>query len=59
MNKIKKIWISFWGKKYRIIYSDNLKENEVLVYRHKVYLKKGVIVNECRNSKRGSNPFEF
>lgn len=41
MNKIKKIWISFWGKKYKIIYSDKLRENEVLIYRHKIFIKKG------------------
>ena len=41
MKKLIDIWRNFWGRKYKIIYSDKLKENEVLVYRHKIFVKKG------------------
>ena len=41
IKKIMNLWRNFLGKKYKVIYSDNLKENEVLVYRHKIFVKKG------------------
>ena len=41
MKRLINIWRNFWGRKYKIIYSDKLKENEVLIYRHKIFIKKG------------------
>ena len=41
MKKLIWLWKKFWGKKYYIVYTDKLRENEVLFYRHKIYVKKG------------------
>jgi hypothetical protein len=42
LKNLKWLWISFWGRKYFIKYTDNLKEDEILVHGHKVYISKGV-----------------
>jgi hypothetical protein len=36
------LWTKFRGKKYFIKYTDELEEDEILVYRHRVYISKGV-----------------
>lgn len=36
--KLKWLWVKFWGKKYDIIKTRELKENEILIYKHKIYL---------------------
>ena len=41
MKKLKFLWMRFWGKKYYIVYTDNLKENEIVFYRHKIFIGKG------------------
>lgn len=41
MKKLIWLWKRFWGKKYYIVYTNNICNNEVLVYGHKIYLKKG------------------
>ena len=41
MKKILWLWKNFWGKKYKIIYvKKGLRKNEVLFYRHKIYVRK-------------------
>ena len=40
MKKIIWLWKKFWGKRYRIKYTDKLKSNEILVYSHKIYIGK-------------------
>ncbi len=40
MKKLIWLWKCFWGTKYYIEYNENLKENEVLVYGHKIYIKR-------------------
>lgn len=44
MKKLIWIWKRFWGKQYRIVYTDKLKENEILVFNHTFYI--GGIDNE-------------
>lgn len=34
-------WKCFFGTKYRIEYTDKLKDNEILIYRHKLYIGRG------------------
>lgn len=40
MKKLLWLWKRFWGTTYYIEYDDHLKENEVLVYGHKIYIKR-------------------
>ena len=49
MKKILWLWKSFWGRKYKIIYvKKGLQKNEVLFYRHKIYvLKKKESEEKC------------
>lgn len=38
--KLKKLmwyWIKFWGKRFWI-YKDNKEVNEILIYKHKIYI---------------------
>lgn len=42
MKKLVWLWKRFWGTYYRVEYTENLKENEQLYYRHILYIgKKG------------------
>lgn len=41
MKKLKWLWVRFWGKKYYIVYTDMLKKNEIIVFKHKIYVGKG------------------
>ena len=46
--KLKKIWMNFWGKKYRI-YEEDIPQKEMLIYHRKIFiykLKKGSESNE-------------
>lgn len=38
MKKLLWLWKRFWGREYRIIYTDKLIKNRVLVYGHKIYV---------------------
>lgn len=38
INRIKWMWIKFWGWKYRVKYTNELKENEILCFRHTLYI---------------------
>ena len=41
MKKLIWIWKRFWGKKYYIEYVEKgLRENEVLFYGHKIYIRR-------------------
>ncbi len=40
MKKIMWIWKKFWGTRYKIVYTDELCENEVLFYGHKIFIGK-------------------
>ena len=40
MKKLKWLWMRFWGRKYYIVYTDELRKNEVLFYNHKIYVRK-------------------
>lgn len=39
MNKLIWLWKKFWGRTYYIIYTDKLKDNEILVHGHRIYIK--------------------
>ena len=39
MKKIKKLWINFWGHRYRVFEEDN-KVCDVLIYHRKIYIIK-------------------
>lgn len=40
MKKLIWLWKCFWGTKFRIVkVKKGLKNNEILVYRHKIYIK--------------------
>ena len=30
----------FFGRKYRIVYTDKLKDNEILIFNHKIYVRR-------------------
>lgn len=56
-NNINWLWKRFWGNSYRIIFTDKLKDDEILFYNHKLYLS--VNINKylkggeyCGRSKR-------
>lgn len=38
LKKLHWLWISFWGRKYFIKYTDNLKDDEILIHRHRIYV---------------------
>ena len=39
--KIRWKWISFWGRHFRIVETDNIKnDNEIIIYHHKIYKSK-------------------
>lgn len=40
MKKIMWLWKKFWGKRYRIKYTNKLKVNEILVYSHQIFIGK-------------------
>ena len=40
MKKLIWLWKRFWGRKYYIVYTDELRENEALFYNHKIYIGK-------------------
>ena len=42
IKKIRKLWISFWGNRYRVFEDDKLI-NEILIYHKRIYIlgKKG------------------
>lgn len=42
LKKIRKLWISFWGNRYRVFEDDKLI-NEILIYHKRIYIlgKKG------------------
>lgn len=40
MKKIMWLWKKFWGKRYKIVYTEKLRENEVLFYGHKIFIGK-------------------
>jgi len=39
MKKLKKLWINFWGHRYRVFEEDN-KVCEILIYHRKIYIIK-------------------
>lgn len=39
MKQLKKMWVSFWGKRYWI-YEDEKELCEILIYHHKIYIIK-------------------
>lgn len=41
MKRLIWLWIRFWGRKYYIVYTEELRDNEVLFYNHKIYIGKG------------------
>ena len=43
MKKIYYFFISFFGKKYFIKYTDKLRNDEILIIGHKIYVSKEVI----------------
>lgn len=51
MKKLIWIWKHLWGKRYYIEFTDKLKNNEILIYRHKIYIGKKLnnIVFICYN----------
>lgn len=53
------IWIIklFLGKKYFIKYADKLKNGEILVIGHKIYISKEVIKNDKYRTKRKSSRY--
>lgn len=40
MKKLLWLWKKFWGKKYYIVYTKELREDEALFYGHKIYVGK-------------------
>ncbi|MDD7102559.1 MAG: hypothetical protein SOZ06_03535 [Candidatus Faecenecus gallistercoris] len=40
MKKLLWLWKKIWGTKYRIVYTEELHEDEVLFYGHKIYVGK-------------------
>lgn len=43
MKKILWLWRKFWGKKYIIKYTDQIKEDEILIIGHHIYINKNMI----------------
>jgi len=39
IKKIKWWWMNFWGRRYWV-YKDDLEINEILIYGHKIFIKK-------------------
>ena len=52
MKKLAWIWKCFWGKKYKIIETNNLKDNEILIYHYKIYVKGGNVMAKVFTSKQ-------
>lgn len=40
MKKLSWLWKNFWGKKYYIVYTEELRKGEALFYGHKIYVGK-------------------
>lgn len=40
MKKLIWLWKRFWGKRYRVIYTKELRKDEVLFYGHKIFIGK-------------------
>ena len=38
MKKLIWLWKCLWRTKYKIEYTDNLTNNEILIYHHKLYI---------------------
>ncbi len=38
MKKLIWLWKKFWGVRYRIVCTEELREDEVLFYNHKIYI---------------------
>ena len=46
MKKLIWLWKRFWGKKLIIKISNELKEDEILIYRHNLYLPPNSILSK-------------
>ena len=44
LNKIIWYWKCFWGRKYFITYTDKLKEDEILIKGHRIYIPKNTML---------------
>lgn len=42
MKKLLWLWKCFWGTKYFVTYTDRLKDDEILVFGHKIYISKKI-----------------
>ena len=51
MKKILWWWKSFWGRKYRIKISNNLGDDEMLIYKHRCYISNGLLKKIKEESK--------
>ena len=40
MKKLIWLWKKIWGKKYYIVYTEELRKGEALFYGHKIYVGK-------------------
>ena len=46
-----------FGKKYFIKFTDKLKNDEILIFGHKIYISKEVIKNDKYRTKRKSSRY--
>lgn len=51
MKKKLNLWKRFWGKTYRIIETNEIKENTILIYGHRIYVNREEEKNDRRNKR--------
>ena len=57
MKKLSWFFRKIFGKKYFIKYTDKLKNDEILILGHKIYISKEVIKNDKYGTKRKSSRY--